>query len=72
MLLVKVLTTGGSVLALGYPLPVAVAAALMLAQVGEFSFVLERAGREVGLSPAGPRRRRLAGVHRHHGGADGG
>jgi CPA2 family monovalent cation:H+ antiporter-2 len=25
----------------------------MLAQVGEFSFVLERAGREVGLSPAG-------------------
>ena len=42
-----------SVLALGYAPPVAVAAGLMLAQVGEFSFVLERAGREVGLSPAG-------------------
>src|SRR6185503_1552721 len=34
-------------------LPIAAACALMLAQVGEFSFVLERAGREVGLFPAG-------------------
>ena len=34
-------------------LPVAAASALTLAQVGEFSFVLERAGRDVGLSPAG-------------------
>lgn len=53
VLLVKVATTGASVLALGAPPPVAAAAALMLAQVGEFSFVLERAGRAVGLSPAG-------------------
>ncbi len=53
VLLVKVLTTGAGVLALGERPPVAVAAALMLAQVGEFSFVLERAGRTVGLSPAG-------------------
>ncbi len=53
VVLVKVVTTGGSVLALGYPLPVAAASGLMLAQVGEFSFVLERAGRELGLSPAG-------------------
>ena len=53
VLLVKVLTTGVGVLALRERLPVAIAAALMLAQVGEFSFVLERAGRTVGLSPAG-------------------
>jgi CPA2 family monovalent cation:H+ antiporter-2 len=53
VLVVKALTTGVSVLAIGERPPVAVAGALMLAQVGEFSFVLERAGREVGLSPAG-------------------
>ena len=52
-LLVKIVTTGVSVLALGYRLPVVTASALMLAQIGEFSFVLERAGREVGLMPAG-------------------
>lgn len=52
-LLIKIVTTGVSVLALGYRLPVATASALMLAQIGEFSFVLERIGREVGLSPAG-------------------
>lgn len=53
VLLIKVLTTFASVRALGYKTPVAAASALMLAQIGEFSFVLERAGREVGLSPAG-------------------
>ena len=53
VLIVKGLTTAASVLALGYDGPVAVASALTLAQVGEFSFVLERAGRDVGLSPAG-------------------
>jgi CPA2 family monovalent cation:H+ antiporter-2 len=53
VLVVKIATTGVSVLALGYRLPVAAASGLMLAQVGEFSFVLERAGREVGLTPAG-------------------
>lgn len=52
-LLIKIITTGLSVKALGYKLPVTAASALMLAQIGEFSFVLERAGREVGLSPAG-------------------
>jgi monovalent cation:H+ antiporter-2, CPA2 family len=51
--LVKVATTAASVLILGYRLPVAMAAGLTLAQVGEFSFVLERAGRDLGLSPAG-------------------
>jgi monovalent cation:H+ antiporter-2, CPA2 family len=59
----KILTTGISVRALGYKMPVAAASALMLAQIGEFSFVLERAGREVGLSPPEwprPVRRRLS------------
>ncbi len=53
VLVVKVITTGASVFALGYKLPVVAASGLMLAQVGEFSFVLERAGREVNLFPAG-------------------
>jgi len=53
VLVLKFLTSGISALILGYPLPVAAASALLLAQVGEFSFVLERAGRESGLFPAG-------------------
>jgi K+:H+ antiporter len=53
VLVLKAGTTATSVLALGYGGPVAAAAALTLAQVGEFSFVLDRAGRNAGLSPAG-------------------
>jgi len=53
VLAIKAITTGASVFALGYKLPVVAASGLMLAQVGEFSFVLERAGREVNLFPAG-------------------
>lgn len=53
VLTIKIVTTGIGVMALGYKLPVAASAGLMLAQIGEFSFVLERAGREAGLSPAG-------------------
>jgi CPA2 family monovalent cation:H+ antiporter-2 len=53
VLLIKILTTGISLKSLGYKLPVAASVALMLAQIGEFSFVLERAGREVGLTPLG-------------------
>jgi CPA2 family monovalent cation:H+ antiporter-2 len=53
VLLIKILTTGISLKALGYKLPLAASCALMLAQIGEFSFVLERAGREVGLTPMG-------------------
>jgi monovalent cation:H+ antiporter-2, CPA2 family len=53
VLIVKFVTTGMSVIALGYRLPLAAVSGLMLAQIGEFSFVLERAGREAGLSPAG-------------------
>jgi CPA2 family monovalent cation:H+ antiporter-2 len=53
VLLVKVATTATSAIALGTRPPAVIATALILAQVGEFSFVLERAGREIGLSPAG-------------------
>ena len=53
VLAVKFLTTGASLLALGYRAPVAAASGLALAQVGEFSFVLERSGRDAGLSPGG-------------------
>lgn len=53
VLIIKIATTWASVRALGYTTPIAAASALMLGQIGEFSFVLERAGREVGLFPAG-------------------
>lgn len=53
VLIIKVVTTAVSVRVLGYKLPIAAASALMLAQIGEFSFVLERSGREAGLSPLG-------------------
>lgn len=53
VLLVKLVTTFVAVRVVGKAAPVAAASALWLAQVGEFSFVLERAGREVGLTPMG-------------------
>ena len=53
VLVIKVATTWFSVRALGYATPIAAASALTLGQIGEFSFVLERAAREVGLFPAG-------------------
>ncbi|MEM6337226.1 MAG: cation:proton antiporter, partial [Bacteroidota bacterium] len=53
VLLIKLLTTGLSLKIMGYGWPVTAGSAFMLAQVGEFSFVLERAGRQVGLYPAG-------------------
>ena len=53
VLVIKLVTSFVAVRAVGRSAPVAAASALWLAQVGEFSFVLERAGREVGLSPLG-------------------
>ena len=53
VILLKGIITAISVRVLGYSLGVSAAAGLILAQVGEFSFVLERAGREVGLTPLG-------------------
>jgi len=49
IILLKTLTAGGATLLLGYPLRVAAAAGLSLAQIGEFSFVLSRSGVETGL-----------------------
>jgi monovalent cation:H+ antiporter-2, CPA2 family len=49
--LVKLLTTALSVRALGYSAGTAGFVGLLLAQIGEFSLVLERTGRELGLTP---------------------
>ena len=49
IVILKGLTAGGATLILGYPLRVAAAAGLSLSQIGEFSFVLSRAGMEAGL-----------------------
>ncbi|PIQ61010.1 MAG: sodium:proton exchanger [Bacteroidetes bacterium CG12_big_fil_rev_8_21_14_0_65_60_17] len=53
ILVLKIITTSASVLVLGYPMRISAAVGFGLAQIGEFSFVLERAGRPAGLSPAG-------------------
>lgn len=53
VVVLKFIINTGSLLALRYPVRVAGAAGLTLAQIGEFSFVLERAGRLAGLTPAG-------------------
>jgi len=53
VLLVKVATTTLSTRILGYPRGTALEVGLLIAQVGEFSFVLERTGREAGLSAFG-------------------
>ncbi|MGM0587641.1 MAG: cation:proton antiporter [Bacteroidota bacterium] len=53
VVVIKFMISTTSLLVLRYPLQLAGAAGLTLAQIGEFSFVLERAGRLSGLSPAG-------------------
>ena len=53
VLLIKTFAATAGALTLGYPLGVSLAAGLTLAQVGEFSFVLQRSGSDVGLFPAG-------------------
>jgi len=53
ILTLKFLISSVSILVLGYPIRVAAATGLVLAQIGEFSFVLERAGRLAGLTPGG-------------------
>jgi len=49
ILLIKTLITTGAAMALGVPMRIAIIAALSLAQIGEFSFVLSQAGVRVGL-----------------------
>jgi CPA2 family monovalent cation:H+ antiporter-2 len=53
LFVVKAVTAGLAVRALGVPMAVAAATALTLAQVGEFSFVLAASGAAEGLTPAG-------------------
>ncbi|MGL4611760.1 MAG: cation:proton antiporter [Trueperaceae bacterium] len=53
IILLKALITGFGIKVLGYPTSTAITSGLLLTQIGEFSFVLERTGRELGLSPAG-------------------
>ncbi len=49
----KAVATGAAARVFRRPTPVIATSALLLAQVGEFSFVLEQNGRAAGLSPAG-------------------
>ena len=53
ILLIKWIVTTTTILVLGFPARIAIATGLIVAQIGEFSFVLNTAGRDVGLSPAG-------------------
>jgi monovalent cation:H+ antiporter-2, CPA2 family len=53
VVLIKSVIAGFAARLLGYAGSVAGATAFLLAQIGEFSFVLERAGRAAGLYPAG-------------------
>ncbi|MEX1055540.1 MAG: cation:proton antiporter, partial [Rhodothermales bacterium] len=53
VLVFKFLVTTGTILALRFPVRIAVVAGVSLAQIGEFSFVLQRSGEVVGLTPAG-------------------
>ena len=49
ILTIKTLVTTGAAMALGVPMRIAIIAALSLAQIGEFSFVLSQAGVKFGL-----------------------
>ena len=53
VLVVKALTTAAGLVVLGYRAGLALTVGLILAQVGEFSFVLEGIGRQAGLTPFG-------------------
>lgn len=49
IIIIKTLITTGAAMALGIPMRIAIIAALSLAQIGEFSFVLSQAGVKFGL-----------------------
>jgi CPA2 family monovalent cation:H+ antiporter-2 len=53
VVILKAAITGLAAKLLRYPAPTVAATAFLLAQIGEFSFVLERVGRAAGLYPAG-------------------
>ena len=50
---IKVIGTGTAAAVFRRPFPVVVSSAFVLAQIGEFSFILEKIGRDAGLTPAG-------------------
>jgi CPA2 family monovalent cation:H+ antiporter-2 len=49
---IKLISTGIAAKVFGQPWPVAAASSFVLAQVGEFAFILEKIGRDAGLTPA--------------------
>lgn len=51
VLIVKFIGVGTAAAVFKRPLPVVVSSGLVLAQIGEFSFILENIGRQSGLSP---------------------
>jgi CPA2 family monovalent cation:H+ antiporter-2 len=53
VLVVKAVTGATAAVLFGVAVPVAIGSAVLRAQIGEFSFVLEAAGRDAGLSPLG-------------------
>jgi len=50
---IKLVGTGVAAAVFRRPLPIVASSAFVLAQIGEFSFILEKVGREAGLSPGG-------------------
>jgi CPA2 family monovalent cation:H+ antiporter-2 len=53
VVLLKFIIATTSLLTLKYPIRIVAASGITLAQIGEFSFVLERVGRTAGITPAG-------------------
>lgn len=53
VVMLKFVTATVSMITLRYPVRIIAASGLILAQIGEFSFVLERVGRSAGITPAG-------------------
>jgi CPA2 family monovalent cation:H+ antiporter-2 len=53
VVVVKAVCTGFAARVFGLPVPVVAASSLVLAQVGEFAFILEQIGRDAGLTPVG-------------------
>lgn len=51
VVVIKVITTGVAAAVFKMPMPAVAASAFVLAQIGEFSFILEKIGRENGLTP---------------------
>jgi CPA2 family monovalent cation:H+ antiporter-2 len=53
VVILKFIITTISLMSLKYPIRIIATSGLILAQIGEFSFVLERVGRSAGITPAG-------------------